>query len=79
MRKKEYIQIHALLAEVTRYLIENGSMSVETLSAYDAVGTRPTSIHDSKQHHYEAMMVLSSIIDSSLTETRTESQHRSMN
>jgi hypothetical protein len=79
MRKKELIHIHALFAEVTRYLIEDETMSVEMLSAYDALGTRPSRIHESKQKHYEAIMVLSSAIGHCLTETHTDSQKQSVN
>jgi hypothetical protein len=79
MRKQEYIHIHALLVEVTRYLIENEAMSAETLSAYDALGTRPTSIHKSKQNHREAIMVLSSAIKPCLKETPTDVQKHSVN
>jgi hypothetical protein len=71
MRKKEYIYTHALLVEVTRYLIENDTISAEMLSAYDAIETRPASIHKSKQNHREAIMILSSAI-ASLTEEHTD-------
>lgn len=79
MRKKEHIHIHALLAEVTRYLIKNETMPAETLSAYDALGTRPSSIHKPKQNHHEAILVLSSAIEPCLKETRTDSPEQSMN
>lgn len=79
MRKKEHIYIHALLAEVKRQLIEDETMSVEMLSEYDALGTRPTSIHKSKQNHYEAVMALSSAIEPCLEETRTDSHEHPVN
>lgn len=79
MRKKEHVHIHALLAEVTRYLIEDETMSVESLAAYDELGTRPSSIHKSKQNHSEAIMALTSAIEQCLTETPTESQEQSVN
>lgn len=79
MHKKEHIHTHALLAEVTRYLIENETMPVEMLSAYDALGTRPSSIHKSKQNHREAIMVLSSAIEPCLKETPTNSHEQSVN
>lgn len=79
MRKKEYIHTHALLAEVTRYLIENEDVPVETLSAYDALDTRPSSIHKSKQDHDEAITVLSSAIEPQLEQARTDSPGRSVN
>jgi len=79
MRKKEYIYTHALLAEVTRYLIEDETMAVETLSEYDALGTRPSGIHESKQDHHEAIAALSSAIEPCLEDTPTESHERTVN
>jgi len=78
MRKIEYVHMHALLAEVTRYLIETETMPAETLSAYDTLGTRPTSIHKSKQQHHEALVVLGSTVESSLNETRTDNPEQSV-
>jgi hypothetical protein len=79
MRKKEHIHTHALLAEVARYLIENETMPIEMLSAYDELGTRPSSIHKPKQNHHEAIMVLSSAIGPCLKETGTDSHEQSVN
>jgi hypothetical protein len=79
MRKIEHVHTHALLVEVTRYLIENEAMSGETLSAYDALEARPTSIHKPKEYHHEAIMVLSSTIESCFTETRIDSLEQSVN
>jgi hypothetical protein len=79
MRKKDHIHIHALLAEVTRHLIENDTMPVERLSAYDSLETRPTSIHRPKQNHREAIMLLGSAIEPCLEETRTDSHEQPVN
>lgn len=79
MRKKEYIHTHALLAEVTRYLIDIETMPAEVLSAYHALGTHPTSIHQSKQNHHEAIMILSSAIEPCLKEAPTDSHEQSVN
>lgn len=79
MRKKEYIHIHALLVEVTRYMIENEDMPAETLSTYHALDTRPSSIHKSKHHHHEAVTVLTSAIRPWVEQTRTDSPERSLN
>lgn len=79
MRKKEYIHIHALLAEVTRYLIEDGSIPVETLSAYDALGTRPSSIYKSKQDHREAVLALSRAIEPCLEGTDADRHEQPVN
>lgn len=72
MHKTEYIHTHALLVEVTRYLIEDETMPVEMLSAYDALETSPSSIHKPKQSHCEAIIALSSAIEPCLKETPTE-------
>ncbi|WP_255196681.1 UPF0058 family protein [Halorarius litoreus] len=78
MRKKEYIHTHALLREVARDLIETETMSVETLSAYDALGTGPSCIHKSKEHHHEAILTLTSAIEPCLTEKSRERHEQSM-
>ena len=78
MRKKDNIHIHALLAEVTRYLVEDETMSIEMLSAYEALDTCPSSIHKSKQNHREAIMILRSAIERCLEETQTERQTQSV-
>lgn len=78
MRKKEHIHTHALLAEVAQYLVENETMPAERLSVYDAHGTRPASIHKSKQNHCEAIVILSSAIESCLAETHTDSHEQSI-
>jgi hypothetical protein len=79
MRKKEFINIHALLTEVTQYLIEDEAMPAEMLSAYAALDTRPTSIYKSKQDHREAIIVLISAIEPCLKQTQTDSQKQSVN
>ncbi|MFT4923175.1 MAG: hypothetical protein ACI8XM_002401 [Haloarculaceae archaeon] len=79
MRKKEYIHIHALLVETTRFLIENEDMPAETLSTYDALGTNPSSIHKSKQSHHEAITALNSAIEPWFEQTRSDSPEPSMN
>lgn len=79
MRKKEHIHVHALLVEVTRYLIEDETMPVERLSAYDALETRPTSIHRPKEDHHEAIVVLCSAIEPCFEGTRTDSREQSVN
>lgn len=79
MRKKEYVHTHALLVEVTRYLSETGDMPEDALSTYDALGVSPSSIHESKRSHHEAITALYSDIDPWLERTRTENSARSMN
>lgn len=79
MRKQDHIHTHALLAEVTRYLIENETMSGEMLSEYDALETCPSSIHKPKQDHREAVIVLSRTIEPCLKEIGTDSPEQSVN
>lgn len=67
MRKIEYVHTHALLAEVARYLIKTGTMSAERLSTYDALETRPSSIHKSKRSHRMAIRILRHAIEPCLT------------
>ncbi|MCU4716987.1 UPF0058 family protein [Halapricum hydrolyticum] len=78
MRKKEYIHTHALLAEVTGYLIENETMPVDRLTAYNELETCPSSIHETKQKHHEAIMALSSAIGRCLKEIPTDSHGQSV-
>lgn len=63
MRKQEYIHVHALLVEITRYLVENEDMPAETFAAYDSLSTHPSSIHEAKQSHHDAVMGLSRDIE----------------
>lgn len=79
MRKKEHIHLHALLAEVTRYLIEDDSVPVEVLSVYEVLGTRPASIHEPKGNHREAILVLSSALERCLEQPNEDSRERSVN
>lgn len=79
MRKKEHIHIHALLAEVAQYLIEDGTIADERLSAYGALETRPSSIYQPKEKHHEAVMALSSAIQPCLEETLTDGYEQPTN
>ncbi len=74
MRKKDLIHIHALFGEVTRYLMTDGTVSRETLSEYDALGTSPSSIQEAKEDHREAIMVLGSALDECLEECLDDTQ-----
>jgi hypothetical protein len=78
MRKKEYVYIHALLAAVTRYLIEHEEMPAEMRSTYDALGTPPAGVHKSKQEHHEAITALNGAIESWHEHTRTDRPVRPM-
>jgi hypothetical protein len=63
MRKQEYVHVHALLAEITQYMIEHEGMPAEQLSAYHERSTSPSSIHESKRNHHDAVMALSRAIE----------------
>jgi len=78
MRKKEYIHIHDLLTEVTRQLIEDETMPVERRATYDSLETRPSSIHESKENHREAIVVLCDAIEPCLKETHADGQKQSV-
>lgn len=79
MRKKELVHTHALLREVSRYLIENGDMPVEAISTYDALDIRPSSIHKSKRSHHEAITVLGDSIERWLEQAHSSDPDRPMN
>lgn len=63
MRKQECVHLHALLVEVTRYLVEHDELEAAALARYDHFGTRPSSIHESKQNHRQAISLLVSALD----------------
>jgi hypothetical protein len=79
VRKKDHIHIHALLVEVTRYLIENEGLPTEALASYDALDTHPSNIHEPKRIHREASITLTSAIEPWLERRRTESPMKSVN
>jgi hypothetical protein len=69
MRKQEYIHLHALLAEVSTDVQENGTDV--NLDDYDSLGVRPSSIHRSKTDHKEAVQALATCLTESM-ETETD-------
>jgi len=60
MRKQEYIHLHALLAEVSTDVQENGTDV--NLDDYETLGVRPSSIHRSKTDHKEAVQALATCL-----------------
>lgn len=66
MRKQECVHLHALLAEITRYLVEREELPPSSLATYDALQTRPSSIHRSRREHREALRVLAGTLDGEL-------------
>ena len=73
MRKKEYIHVHALLLEVTQYLMENEDVDPSKHSMYDTLDVRPSSVHKPKHNHYEAVAILGDSLERTLEEAHTES------
>jgi hypothetical protein len=57
MRKKEFIHLHGLFAEVKKFVEEQENKTVHT-EEYDQTNTRPTSIHKSKSDQKEATFLL---------------------
>jgi len=70
MRKQEYIHLHALLAEVSTDVQENGTEV--TLDSYESLGVRPSSIHKSKTDHKEAVQALATCLTEGMEETADE-------
>ncbi|MFB6362233.1 MAG: UPF0058 family protein [Halobacteriales archaeon] len=57
MKKQELIHLHGLLAEVTTHCQMTDDVKPQ-LDAYESLGVRPTSIHQSKTDHKEAVFAL---------------------
>jgi len=57
MKKQELIHLHGLLAEVATYCERERDLSID-LAEYESFETRPTSIHQSKGAHQEALIAL---------------------
>lgn len=71
MKKQELIHLHGLLAEVSNHCEMKMDRSVD-LEAYRSLGIRPTSIHQSKTDHKEAVFALADGITSALTDEQVE-------
>ena len=57
MKKQELIHLHGLLAEVRKHHEARTGASIE-YESYESLGVRPTSIHQSKTNHKEAVFAL---------------------
>lgn len=79
MRKKEFIHVHALLLEITQYLMENEDVDPSIHSMYDTLDVRPSSAHKPKDDHYEAVTVLGDSIERALEQAHTESPDSPVN
>lgn len=71
MRKQELIHMHALVTEISEYLMSNGEEI--DMESYESLYTSPIAIHQSKTAHAEAVMTLSQcIVDSIESEDAVE-------
>lgn len=71
LEKQEIFHIHGLLAELASFLQERGH-PIE-MEEYEQLGIRPTSVHDSKTNHEEAISVLAKSITAELgSESRSK-------
>jgi hypothetical protein len=61
MKKQELIHLHGLLEEVAEFCAEQSGATVDR-ERYQALGTRPTSIHRSKGDHKDAVFALSEAV-----------------
>jgi len=57
MKKQELIHLHGLLAEVGNHY-EAATSDTLSLTDYESMGVRPTSIHKSKTDHKAAVFAL---------------------
>jgi hypothetical protein len=71
MKKQELIHLHGLLAEVRKHHEARTGVSAE-YESYQSLGVRPTSIHQSKTDHKDAVFALADGITTDMRRTETE-------
>ena len=71
MKKQELIHLHGLLAEVSTHCAQTDSLTFD-LDSYQELGIRPTSIHQSKTDHKDAVFALADGITARLKVTEPE-------
>jgi len=71
MKKQELIHLHGLLAEVSSHCEASEDMAID-LEEYRSLGIRPTSIHQSKTDHKDAVFSLARGITGSLETEEAE-------
>ena len=71
MKKQELIHLHGLLAEVSTHCQMAGDIKPD-LTEYEELGVRPTSIHQSKTDHKEAVFALAGGITADLEAAQRE-------
>lgn len=72
MKKQELIHLHGLLAEVSSFCESSTDTTVD-LEAYDSIGVRPASIHQSKTAHKDAVFALAEGITANVSGETVES------
>ncbi len=71
MKKQELIHLHGLLAEVSNHCEAAEDVATD-LDEYRTLGIRPTSIHQSKTDHKDAVFALAHGITDNMTVRETE-------
>lgn len=66
MRKQGLVHLHGLLVEITRSLVDQGTISDEIWAEYEALGINAHSIHASKNDHEEAVLFLATTLTATL-------------
>lgn len=62
MRKQELVHLHGLLVEITRSLVDQGTISDEIWAEYEALDINAHSIHAPKDDHEEAVLLLATTL-----------------
>ena len=72
MRKQELVHLHGLLIEITRSLVEQGTVSAEIWNEYEALEIKAHSMQARKSAHKEAVLFLASTLRTTLTQVTEE-------
>jgi len=66
MRKQELVHLHGLLVEITRSLVDQGTIPDSIWTEYEALDTNAHSIHAPKSDHEEAVLCLATTLSTTL-------------
>ena len=66
MRKQSLIHLHGLLVEVTRSLVESGTVSAGVWNEYEALNTSAYAFQAPKGEHKEAVLFLAATLEAEL-------------
>ncbi|AXG06939.1 metal-binding protein [Haloplanus rubicundus] len=66
MRKQELVHLHGLLVEITRSLVDQGTIPESIWAEYEALGINAHSIHARKTDHEEAVLFLATTLSATL-------------